>query len=260
LQILAADDEPFNRKLLEAQLQDHPLIREGRLILHAVDGGEAAWSWIETTGTPPDLLLLDWRMPDLDGVALLERIRRRHPDVPAIALTAQADADALEALQQAGFDAVLEKPFGQSALFGHLDQLLGIAGVPSDEAALAELVDTPGGLDLTDLEALAGGDGTFVTDMLEIFLERLEATREHWEAAIENKDRKAIAEAAHKLAAPARQLGFTELAAALRALEEDADGDASIAALANRCRRLQPMLQTAQLQVAAKLEEGSQAP
>jgi HPt (histidine-containing phosphotransfer) domain-containing protein len=113
-------------------------------------------------------------------------------------------------------------------------------------------------LDTGDLVALAGEDRTFVADMLAIFLERVEETLTRWESAIEAGDRQAIAAAAHRLAAPARQLGFADLASALRALEQDAEGDASMASLANRCRRLQPLLHTASLRAAA--ERDSQPP
>ncbi len=300
VRILAADDEAFNRKLLDAQMRDHPWAKAGVLAYQAFEGGTAAWAHVESSTEAPDLLLLDWRMPDMDGVALLQRVRGTHPGVKAVALTAQADSQAQQTLMEAGFDAVLEKPFGRDALYATLSGLLDHMSTDEDiteaspvdardasngqehgppgqqdgpaqhtdfqepaspdgnGAADAETTADPGQLDLADLEALADGDGTFVADMLEIFLQRLEATRQTWDEAVANKDRKAIAESAHKLAAPARQLGFSALAAALRALEEDADGEASIAALANRCRRLQPMLQTAQLTVAAKLEEGSQ--
>ena len=113
----------------------------------------------------------------------------------------------------------------------------------------------PGQLQLDSLHALAGEDDNFVPDMLQLFLERLEETRKDWEAALAAQDGMAVGAAAHKLAAPARQLGFEELAAALKALEAEADGGASIEALANRCRRLQPMLHTTALRVGAELEK-----
>ncbi len=275
LHVLAVDDEPFNRRLVAAQLAGIP----GLTVTLAAGGEEALARFAER---PADLLLLDARMPGMDGPALLAALRAKAPGIPAAALTAQAGPETEAALRAAGFDEVLCKPFGQEALEALVGRLAARRpGGPSAEGRTPAAVppaaateptdgtppadgaepadpaepDDPGTLDLSTLDALAAGDRTFVADMLAIFLERLDATLQEWETALDAGDRKGVAEAAHKLAAPARQLGFSELASALRALEEDADGEASLAALANRCRRLQPLLQTARLRVEARLED-----
>jgi signal transduction histidine kinase/DNA-binding response OmpR family regulator len=263
LRILAADDEAFNRKLLKAQLAG--------LQAEIVADGLAALAAFERQ--PADVVLLDVRMPGLDGHEALRAIRALDPAVAAAAITAGVTEAEQEACRRSGFDRVLAKPFSERALLELLEQLL-LAENPaqgngvlrpeapafrhSAEQAPAEQAPAeqdPGTLTLDSLRVLAGEDRNFVADMLKLFLDRLEQTRRDWEAALEAGDGNAVGAAAHKLAAPARQLGFDELADALRALEHEAASGASAEALANRCRRLQPMLHTTALRVAAEWEK-----
>ncbi len=249
LRILAADDEPFNRRLLDHMLSGYAH--------RVVDDGIAALEAFQHH--PADVLLLDVRMPGLDGHATLRAIRAFAPAVPAIAMTAGVTPEEREACRLSGFDAVLPKPFAEAELREILGRLTGAGqdetAFAPEEPALAAGSDAPGTLDLSGLAGLAEEGDTFVSDMLQLFLERLEATRQEWEEALRQGETRQVGALAHRLAAPARQLGFAELAAALRALEAEADAGASVDALANRCRRLQPMLHTAALQVAAELEK-----
>jgi signal transduction histidine kinase/DNA-binding response OmpR family regulator len=263
LRILAADDEAFNRKLLEVQLAG--------LQAEIVPDGLAALAAFERQAA--DVVLLDVRMPGLDGHEALRAIRALDPAVAAAAITAGVTEAEQEACRRSGFDRVLAKPFSERALLELLEQLL-LAETPAQgngalrpEAPLAKdalskepeeqnlASEDPGSLTLDSLHALAGEDRNFVADMLKLFLDRLEQTRRDWETALEAGDGPAVGAAAHKLAAPARQLGFDELADALRALEHEAVSGASTEALANRCRRLQPMLHTTALRVAAEWEK-----
>jgi len=243
LRILAADDEAFNRKLLQAQLTG--------LQAEIVADGLAALAAFERQ--PADVVLLDVRMPGLDGHEALRAIRALDPAVAAAAITAGVTEAEQEACRRSGFDRVLAKPFSERALLELLEQLLLAENPAQGNGALRP--EDPGTLTLDSLRALAGEDRNFVADMLKLFLDRLEQTRRDWEAALEAGDGNAVGAAAHKLAAPARQLGFDELADALRALEHEAASGASAEALANRCRRLQPMLHTAALRVAAEWEK-----
>ena len=243
LRILAADDEAFNRKLLQAQLAG--------LQAEIVPDGLAALAAFERQ--PADVVLLDVRMPGMDGHEALRAIRALAPGVAAAAITAGVTEAEQDACRASGFDSMLAKPFSERALLELIERLVAAGKEAQGHGALRP--EDPGKLDLETLRALAGEDGNFVADMLKLFLERLEQTRADWDAALDAGDGKAVGAAAHKLAAPARQLGFEELADALRALEAEAASGASAEALANRCRRLQPMLHTTALRVAAEWEK-----
>ncbi len=59
--------------------------------------------------TSPDAVLLDIRMPEVDGITCLERIRRQYPDVTVVVLSAYTDAEHIEAARARGAAAYIVK-------------------------------------------------------------------------------------------------------------------------------------------------------
>ncbi|SDM80286.1 nitrogen metabolism transcriptional regulator, NtrC, Fis family [Franzmannia pantelleriensis] len=60
---------------------------------------------------PPDVLVTDIRMPGLDGLDLMAKVREAHPDMPVIVMTAHSDLDSAVASYQGGAFEYLPKPF-----------------------------------------------------------------------------------------------------------------------------------------------------
>jgi DNA-binding NarL/FixJ family response regulator len=96
---------------------DHPLILSGiRRTLEEAGGieivGEARTGSqvLPLVGrTTPDLVLLDVRMPQLDGLACLDQIRRRYPEVKVVMLSAFTDAEHVQAALRRGASAYVMK-------------------------------------------------------------------------------------------------------------------------------------------------------
>jgi DNA-binding NarL/FixJ family response regulator len=105
---------------------DHPVVRAGlRALLGTLDGievvaeaedGEAAVR--EAVLTRPDVLLMDVRMPRLDGVAATRRIRREAPDTAVLMLTMYDDDATVFTAMQAGAQGYLLKGAGQDEIAG----------------------------------------------------------------------------------------------------------------------------------------------
>ena len=113
--ILAVDDDP---KLLE--MIRRTLAYEGFRVVTASHGLQALDQAREHT---PDLIVLDWRMPNLDGLHVVERLRRADA-TPVLMLTArQSVQDRVEALQT-GVDDYLVKPFAPEELVARVRALL----------------------------------------------------------------------------------------------------------------------------------------
>src|SRR5262245_61427792 len=92
--VLVVDDSPVDRALVTNLL--HTLL--GARVEHA-SNGRMALSKIESQ--PPDIVLTDMQMPELDGLGLVEEIRRLHPSLPTILMTAHGSEEiALAALRQ----------------------------------------------------------------------------------------------------------------------------------------------------------------
>ena len=102
--VLVADDSDDNRHLAKATLERH-----GYQVLLAA-GGEEAIAIFEAE--EPDCVLLDVRMPDLDGFAVCERIRAlpHGRETPVIFLTALRDVDTFDRARRAGGTDFLTKP------------------------------------------------------------------------------------------------------------------------------------------------------
>ncbi len=102
--ILVVDDNPLNLELTCVTLQ-----MGGHETLTATNGREAI---AVVSVTEPDLILMDLRMPVLDGKLAMEAIkadeRKRH--IPIVVLTASAMKGEREHLLQCGFDGYIDKP------------------------------------------------------------------------------------------------------------------------------------------------------
>jgi DNA-binding NarL/FixJ family response regulator len=111
--------------------------------------------------TSPDLVLLDVRMPHMDGLACLDEIRRRHPDVKVVMLSASSSSELVEAALRRGAAAYIVKTVDPDDLPATLRQALEgnvhtTVGVDTGERAGAKAL----GLterELTILGALARG-------------------------------------------------------------------------------------------------------
>jgi CheY-like chemotaxis protein len=126
--ILVVDDNAINRELARAILE--PL---GVEVSEACDGAEA----IEAAGLPVDLILMDLRMPALNGRSAAEEIRRTpgpNQDIPILAFSADSEiADDPAGLGP--FDGQVRKPVEPAALIGALIAALSdpYAGSQTDE-------------------------------------------------------------------------------------------------------------------------------
>jgi CheY-like chemotaxis protein len=99
--VLVVDDVKLNRELMLLFLQMY-----GCSVTLAEDGVQAIERFEHEAF---DLVLMDLNMPVMDGWDATGAIRRLHPDVPILALTA-SDIDQVTGLAEAGFDGHLEKP------------------------------------------------------------------------------------------------------------------------------------------------------
>jgi two-component system cell cycle response regulator len=124
VKILVADDDPINRRLLEAFL-----VKWNYEVVLACDGNEA-WN-ILSQKDAPKLAILDWMMPGLDGTQICRRIRNRSGEsyVYVLLLTAKFQkADIIEGLD-AGADDYLAKPFDANELRARLWTGLRVLGL-----------------------------------------------------------------------------------------------------------------------------------
>ncbi len=125
--VLVADDD---RKIID--MLRRTLAYEGYRVVTAADGSEALE---KARSQRPDVIVLDWLMPGIDGIEVARRIREADP-TPILMLTARdAIEDRVEGLD-AGADDYLVKPFAPAELLARIRALLRRSEPNSSEKPL----------------------------------------------------------------------------------------------------------------------------
>src|SRR6185436_18790064 len=101
--ILIADYEPSNRKILAQEL-----VHKG-FTVDTARGGKEALAKIESS--PPELVILDYMMPDLSGLEVLKEIRNKGNDTPVILITAYGSVERAVEVMKAGAYDFITRPF-----------------------------------------------------------------------------------------------------------------------------------------------------
>jgi DNA-binding NtrC family response regulator len=154
--ILIVDDEPFNLDLLEQELTDL-----GYAVERASNGVEAL-QLVERTS--PDLVLLDYQMPGMNGIEVLRVIRQEDNDLPVVIITAHGSIErAVEAIK-AGADDFVTKPFDPDHLALVIRKGLARAQLKSDVEFFAQ--------ELSDSNRLVSGKSAA---MLQVVVEAKKA-------------------------------------------------------------------------------------
>jgi two-component system sensor histidine kinase/response regulator len=128
--ILVVDDNATNRALAEQTLED-----EGYVVLLAASGQEGLDL---VAARDVDCVLLDVRMPGMDGIAVCESLRksRRGANVPVVFLTALRDIDTFDRAIAAGGDDFLSKPVMPSELLVRVRMALRLRKLDSERGDL----------------------------------------------------------------------------------------------------------------------------
>jgi two-component system, LytTR family, response regulator len=114
MRVLIVDDEPLARNALE-------IVLRARNDIESVDSAVDALQALELLQKRPyDVLLLDIRMPELSGIELADRLKKRKPPIPAIIFVTAHDQHAVTAFEKHAVDYVL-KPFSDERIHDALD-------------------------------------------------------------------------------------------------------------------------------------------
>ena len=128
--ILIVDDEQDIVVIIGKLLE-----RNGYKVMTATDGME---SIAKVEAEPPDLILLDNIMPNMDGLAVLAKLRSspKTADIPVIMLSAATDEDYIVAAQESGVSDYVIKPFEYEVLLKKIARVLdgNLVQSPSDSA------------------------------------------------------------------------------------------------------------------------------
>jgi signal transduction histidine kinase/CheY-like chemotaxis protein/HPt (histidine-containing phosphotransfer) domain-containing protein len=234
--ILVAEDDKINRKVIMQQLSVLGFAAE---LAH--NGAEALRLWREGRYA---LLLTDVHMPEMDGYALTEAIRREEQGerrMPILALTANALRGEANRAHAAGMDDYLTKPVQLHVLKATLEKWLPKASTPVP--AVVETAARPRRatfvVDVRVLQGLVGNDPRTVRSFLSDYLDSARTLAAELRTAWAVNDAQKVGTIMHKLKSSSRSVGaiaFGDLCAEL----ESAGKAGDVASIANGVAKFDP--------------------
>ncbi len=208
-----------------------------------------------------DCILMDVQMPELDGVAATEMIRKLNdPDkssIPIIALTANALASDREKYTKAGMNDCIAKPIDEQKLFSVM-----IKNIPQEDSdahnendALQEIEEEPFEklYDLTMVLSVSGGNQDFIKKMVALFMETVPQNVSELKksAEIENWDQ--VAKIAHKLKSTIDSMGIKSLHQDIRSVETNAKQKKNLAEIPSLILKIEQVINHCTDQLQAEL-------
>ncbi|MCI9161860.1 MAG: response regulator [Lachnospiraceae bacterium] len=132
LRLILADDEQYEREYLEKIIKEsYPSLLE--IVYKAVDGADLMEN---LERCKPHIVLLDIKMPRMDGLDAAEEIRKRYPDIQIIVISAYSDFSYAKQALKLGVTDYLLKPYLDSELQETLDKVIARAREREDSLAL----------------------------------------------------------------------------------------------------------------------------
>lgn len=207
--VLLAEDNPANRKLALAML--------GKLgyAADAVTNGLEAVEAVERS--PYDAVLMDCRMPAMDGFQATAEIRRREDSasrMPIIAMTADAMEGDRQKCLDAGMDDYVSKPVSFESLDAVLQRWVPSADAgmsPSPASSEGSVDEEERSLDPAIISSLrqlhVGRENEWMPRLISMFLEDAASSLERLRQALKLEEQETITERAHALAGTAASFG-----------------------------------------------------
>lgn len=265
--VLVAEDNPSNqvvaRRMLNRLGIQPDMVNNGKLALEAAERQDY------------ELLLMDIRMPKMDGLEAARRLRESRGDRPRpviIALTGLAGDDERQLCLDAGMDDLLAKPFRIEELDSKLRKWLPDS-YPDDRPPLHEGVPAPGSIasggsenlkrvpldrqKLHQLQELDDGTGAkpLAVQVISLFLETVPGQLKELQKAIKNRDFRRLRTVAHSLKNSSSTLGAEDVSAACKRLETLGRSSDSDAALVAAQKELDALMMTVQPTLRALAQE-----
>jgi CheY-like chemotaxis protein/anti-sigma regulatory factor (Ser/Thr protein kinase) len=198
LRTLLVDDNPHNERIIRYILQ-----RAGALVSSVTDGlaGVEAVLGAQADGRPFDVILMDMRMPRMDGYTAVRLLRGEEVRTPIIALTAQAVGEDDRRCLASGCDAYVAKPIDEAALLQTVSRLARCEAVADGPSA----------------PSMTGGRGTnlahdagFAAAAMR-YAAGLNDSAEQLRSAWMVRDHRVLLEVTHRLRGTATNYGFPEI-------------------------------------------------
>ena len=194
--ILIIDDEPVSLEVMKQLVSKLPDCQT-----HTFTSGSAAFSWC--VGHDPDLVIVDYMMPNIDGIEFTRRLRGlpNRTKTPVVMVSAVADRQLIKRALQVGIDDFLNKPFDFIDLQTCVSNMLGLRAMRGQLAKKALVLEArtlsdsepQNGVTMTVLDrnisrARLGGDEMLLGEVARIFIHTVPSVLASIRAALLEND------------------------------------------------------------------------
>lgn len=208
--ILLVDDEPAQLGLLREFVKT-----TGMTSFSAANGKEA----MEKVGQEEiDLVLTDIQMPQMDGVQLLQKMKKKHPEIPVVALSGQPNVRPADYLKM-GFSGSLMKPYSSRQLIELIEGVLEVE-LKRKQEEKKNIIDEEKSYTLSEIRNFAGDDDEALAAILGAFIESTGSGMQALELAYKKGDKEKVSAVAHKMLPMFRQLKADHVIGLLKKLED----------------------------------------
>ena len=210
--ILIVDDEPYNIHLLRMILE-----KWGIQYSEASDGQQAVELALVNDY---HLILMDIRMPVMDGFTASSKILEAKPDSVIIALTATIDKDEVHRIVDSGMKDSLRKPLEEPELARVLNHFFSDFKIDGEKQmeALNRDIEVPD-IDLDELYRISDNNKSFYLELIQIFINSTERGMKKMREALSDKNYRLISDLAHKMSSPVKHILAKHLYSKLKELE-----------------------------------------
>lgn len=206
VKVLLIDDDMLQMDLVSE------LCRRHRIVTDKCQYPTEVERFLENAGY--DMVITDIQMPDMSGFDVLKTIRRNNPAIPVVAVTARMVKE--EEFTDAGFAAVLSKPFKESDLIGIIQKYVGADNVKCEAVGTNHQ-------GIGALVAFADGDVVAQKEILTSFIRETEENMLNLSKAVDSQDRNSLKSVCHKMLPMFVLLGAVDIERILRKYDVEAE-------------------------------------
>jgi len=210
-----------------------------------------------------DCILMDVKMPELDGVEATELIRKfadpSKSSVPIIALTANALISDREKYVKAGMNDCIPKPIEEFKLFaGLVKNILKRDILASDGIIQGLMINETNQpeekiYDLTMVHSVSGGDTAFIKKMVRLFIETVPQNVAELKQSVETENWDQAAKLAHKLKSTIDSMGIRSIHQEIRSVESNAKQKANLKEVPLLVQKIESAIATCVRQLQAEI-------
>ncbi|HRG59281.1 MAG TPA: response regulator [Bacteroidia bacterium] len=209
--ILLVDDEEYNRLLMRSLLNIN-----GIRIVECTNGEEALSAFKKETY---DLVIMDVRMPVMNGIEATIEIRKQDKKIPILGATALLNEEKIASCTNAGMDEIIFKPFSKADLAEKLSKIFA-SECKNNSDVSNKITVTQSSINVAALNESTQGDEAFNKELISVFHKSINTCVAEIHEFLKANDYSMVSEKAHKIIPSCKHMETHQLLVAMRFLEK----------------------------------------